>query len=123
MGVNVARSTSLTSSGKFMGTCLPMRSRYASSCLRSCSFSMSPRSCSLKSHALVIGNWPAREAWELVILKFALMKPPFLSRVGLDQNPLHLVEGDLVLRPVVELRRPRRLMRGDGLRVLYRPPV
>jgi low affinity Fe/Cu permease len=38
-------------------------------------------------------------------------------------NPLHLIERDLITRPVIELRRPRRLVRGDQLGILHRPPV
>ena len=37
---------------------------------------------------------------------------------GLDMNPLDLVERNLLLDPVVELRRPRRLMPGDPRRYL-----
>jgi hypothetical protein len=41
----------------------------------------------------------------------------------LDPDPLHFIERDFVARAVVQLRRPRRFVRGDELRVLYRPPV
>ena len=36
-------------------------------------------------------------------------------------NPLHLIKRDLIARPIIELRRPRRLVRGDQLRILDRP--
>ena len=41
----------------------------------------------------------------------------------LDNDSFHLIERDLVARPVVELRRPRRFVRRDMLGVLDRPPV
>ena len=41
----------------------------------------------------------------------------------LDHDALDLVDGDRVRRPVVELRRLRRGVPGDPLRVLERPPI
>ena len=41
----------------------------------------------------------------------------------LDHDALNLVDGDCVRRPVVELRRLRRGVPGDPLRVLEGPPV
>ncbi len=46
-----------------------------------------------------------------------------MSRVVLNRDPLDLVEGDLVLGPVIELGRPRGLMGGNGLGVLDRAAV
>lgn len=40
-----------------------------------------------------------------------------------NRNPFHLVERDVVARPVVELRRPRRFVRLDRLGVLDHAPV
>jgi hypothetical protein len=45
------------------------------------------------------------------------------SYAWLDGNPLHLIQGNLIPGPVIELRRPWRLMRGYRLGVLNRSPV
>ena len=37
-----------------------------------------------------------------------------------DQNSFDLIESDFVFRPVVEFRRPRRLVGRDGLSILHR---
>ena len=53
------------------------------------------------------------------------MPPPEQLRYGplLNHDPFDLVDGDRVRRPVVELRRLRRCVPGDPLRVLERPSV
>ncbi len=43
--------------------------------------------------------------------------------VGLDHNPLHLIERDLIARPVIELCRPRGLVRRNQLCVLDRAAI
>ena len=45
------------------------------------------------------------------------------ARLPLDHDAFDLVERDRVRRPVVHLRRLRRRVAGDPLRVLERPPV
>src|SRR5579872_670580 len=43
--------------------------------------------------------------------------------IPLNPNPLHLIKRDLVARAVIELRRPRRLVPSDELRVFDRPAI
>jgi hypothetical protein len=40
-----------------------------------------------------------------------------------NQNPLNFIQADRITRPVIQLRRPGHLVRGDLLRVLNRPAV
>ena len=51
------------------------------------------------------------------------LRPGVAGVRALDDDALDLVDGDRVRRPVVELRRLRRRVPGDPLRVLERPSV
>jgi len=42
---------------------------------------------------------------------------------NLDRDSLHLIERDLIDRPIVELRCSRRFVRRNYLRILYRPAI
>ena len=68
-----------------------------------------------------VPDWSMRQNCE--VLHWVLLPAGRLPDVALDHDALDLVERDRVRRPVVQLRRLRRRVPGDPLRVLERPPV